>query len=307
MPIAESIVGRTLLLIACLVAPVSAMGQDDPGMKAMPTTADRPDHIASEMQHEGQNPPDLETPPLPEGMTLDEVLDRAASAPPAGFPDPVPDDRLWAFTLVDQLEYRVADESIDELGWEADSWFGTDYDKLWLKTEGAAVFEGADVGESENDLLYARLIRPFWYAQAGVQYANDWTSDDYNERWSAVVALQGMARYMFEVDASLYLSDDADVTATLEAEYDLRLTQRLVLQPRTELLFAAQDVEERDLGAGLARADFDLRLRYEVSRKFAPYVGVRYTTLVDQTADRADAAGEETEEFLALFGVRLAF
>lgn len=290
-----------LLLGGLMSIPVFAQERED-----MPTTATRPEHTRSAHEHE-DDPPAIETPALPEGMSLDDVLDYAASEPPAHFPDPVPDDELRMFTLFEQLEWRAQDDGKDQLGWEAQGWIGYDYNKFWWKSEGESVFDGTDEGESENDLLYSRLITPFWNAQVGVQYANEWESGSYDDRWSGVIALQGLAPGMFELDNSLYLSEDGDLTASIEAEYDLRITQRLVLQPRAELGFAAQDIPERNLGAGMTDANLDLRLRYEFKREIAPYVGVRYRFLTGETADLAEDAGDDTEQLFFLVGVRLAF
>jgi len=273
-----------------------------------PATTDRPRHQQSAEQHDGPPPPEIKTPALPEGMTLDEVLDYAAGSPPANFPTPVPDDRLYAFTLFEQLEYRVAtDKAPDHLGWEAQGWIGGDFNKFWWKSEGEAAFDGADEGETETDLLYSRLITPFWNLQVGAQYANTWTTDDYDDRWSAVIALQGLTPYKFEVDNSLYISEDGDVTFAFEAEYNIRITQRLVLQPRVELGFAFQDIPGRNLGTGMTDANLDLRLRYEITREFAPYIGVRYRTLVGETNNIAQADGRDTEQLYFLVGVRFAF
>lgn len=300
---ARLIVAMTVAALLC----TPAFGQNNRGKNDMPSTADLPDHQESARQDQGA-PSDLEAPPLPEGMTLDEVLNHAASEPPAGFPDPVADDELFGFVLFDQFEYRITDDDAsDHLGWEADIWFGGDINKFWWKTEGEAIFEGSDEGESENDFLYSRLFSPFWSVQTGVQYANEWTPNDYEDRWSYVLALQGMAPYQFELDGSLYLSEDGDLTAAIEGEYDLRITQRLLLQPRAALGFAAQDVSERNLGSGMTNADLDLRLRYEIRRKFAPYLGIRYQFLVGETEDIARAAREKTEQWLLLMGLRFAF
>ncbi|MBW2042577.1 MAG: copper resistance protein B [Deltaproteobacteria bacterium] len=165
-------------------------------------------------------------------MTLDEIFE-FADLPPPDFPVPIHDDKLYAFTLVDQLEYRVAtdDATAGHLAWEIQGWIGGDFNRFWWKNEGKAAFEGTDEGETETDLLYSRLITPFWYAQVGVQYANEWNRDDYDDRWSGVIALQGLAPYKFELDNSLYISEDGDVTLGIETEYDLYITQRLVLQP----------------------------------------------------------------------------
>ncbi len=275
--------------------------------ETLPSTADRPAHVESGHRHE-QAPQHLpETPPLPEGMSLDDVLERAAQAPPQSFPDLVPDDQLWAFAVFEQLEYRLREAGRDQIGWEAQGWIGYDFDRFWWKTEGEGEFDGTDEGETENDLLYSRLITSFWNAQIGAQYANSWESSNYKDRWSGVLALQGLSPGMIEIDSSLYISERADVTLEIEGEYNIRLTQRAVLQPRAELTFAAQDIEERDFGAGMPNANLDLRLRYEFSRKIAPYVGVRYRFLTGETRHIATRNGEDTESLYFLLGLRLAF
>lgn len=296
----------TVLIVSCLaVAPLStALAQDE-------IEQDANELKEAEPEEAEQAPEDYEDegPALPEGMTLDEVLDRAEETPPEDYPDPVPDDQFRAFLLVDQLEYRYdLEDEPDHVGTELQAYVGGDYNRLWLKSEGETSWQGdADIeGESENDLLYGRLITPFWNAQIGAQYANEWTEDTYEDFWSGALALQGLAPGMFEVDASLYLTEDLDVLADLEAEYDVRITQRLVFQPRTELSFSAQDVPERGIGVGLTKAVVDLRLRYEFLREFAPYIGARYQGLAFETADFAEAAGEDTSRFFLLGGVRFA-
>ncbi len=294
---------RWLALMASLAWAGGAMAEERP----LPTTEGRPDHRASTNEH--RRPPEVhpESPALPDGMSLDEVLDRASQPPPDHFPDPVPDDALRAFLLFEQLEYRLQDGGKDELGWEGQGWIGLDYHKLWVKLEGEAVFDGPDAGESEIDLLYSCLVTPFWNAQIGVQYASEWEGDGYDDRWSAAFSLQGLAPGMFELDTSLYLSERGDLTAAIEGEYNLRLTQRLVLQPRVEFGFAAQDVSERELGAGMTDANLDLRLRYEAEREIAPYVGVRYRMLVGETGNLAEASGGDDDAIFGFVGLRLAF
>ena len=246
-------------------------------------------------------------PALPVGMSLDDVLDIAQKPPPRDFPRTIPDDRFFVFLLAEQLEYRMEDVSGEgELGWHLQAWAGGDFNKIWLKNEGEAnLLDPQGVG-SETDLLYSRLVTTFWNLQAGVQYANEWSSDSYEDRWSGAVALQGMAPGSFEVDASFYFSDALDVTASLGVEYDVRITQRLVLQPSTEISFAAQEVPERGLGVGLTGFDLDARLRYEFFRKFAPYLGVRYSQSTFGTADFARDAGDSPSSFMVIAGLRFA-
>jgi copper resistance protein B len=300
---------RTLEKGSALAIVLFALAMPSPVRAAeeLPSTAARPDHAASADRHRDEPEDWPETPPLPDGMSLDDVLDRAARPPPDHYPDPVPDDDLHGFVLVEQLEYRVRSGDGDQLGWEAQGWVGWDYDRLWVKSEGEAVFEGPDEGESETDVLYSRRITPFWSAQIGFQYANGWESGQYDDRWSGALALQGLAPGHVEVDLSMYVSDAADVTFELEAEYNLRITQRLVLQPRAELGFSAQDVPSRDLGSGMTDASLDLRLRYELEREIAPYVGARFRFLVGETADIAAAAGRDASPIFFVAGARLAF
>lgn len=276
----------------------------------MPRTANRPLHGESAAEHQKSAPRAPENEPaIPAGMTLDEVFEFSESPPPGNFPVPIPDDKFYAFTLFDQLEYRAAsdDATADHLGWDAQGWIGGDFNRFWWKNESEAAFDGPDEGETETDLLYSRLITPFWYTQVGAQYANEWNQDDYADRWSGVIALQGLAPYKFEFDNSLYISEGGDITLGIEAEYDLRITQRLVLQPRGQVGFAFQDVAERRLGAGMTDVKLDLRLRYEIKREFAPYIGVRYQTLVGETDNIAEADGEDTEQLFFLVGLRTAF
>lgn len=291
------------LIAVALVRAVIAQPVDE-----LPTIQERPDHGDSSAQHADKKAPPVEEPSLPEGMNLDDVLDYSANPPPEHFPNPVPDDRSYRFTVIEQLEYRVADNSAPgRMGWEAQGWAGGDFHKFWWKSEGEAVFEGSNKGESENDFLYSRLIRPFWNVQAGMQYANEWGGSDYEDRWSAVVALQGLAPYQFELDNSLYLSEDGDLTLAAEGEYDLRITQRLVLQPRAELGMSAQDIPQRRLGSGLTDVTIDLRLRYEIRRERAPYLFVRYTTALGETDDIVEAAGADTSQWFFGAGLRFAF
>ena len=263
---------------------------------------------SAEVQQDVSPPTPIEPAALPEDMTLDDVLEYAARGKLKGFPDPITDNKLRAFALFEQFEYRIdPDSGPNRLGWENQGWIGYDFDRLWWKNEGEASFDGPDEGESETELLYSRLITPFWNLQLGAQYANEWTTRDYEDRWSGVIALQGLAPYKFELDNSLYISEHGDFIFQLEAEYDIRVTQRLVLQPRAEAHLSLQDIPERMLGGGLTDADLDLRLRYEIKREFAPYIGVGYRTLIGETANFAEAAGEVEAQVYFLAGMRFAF
>lgn len=246
-------------------------------------------------------------PVLPEGFTLDEMLDYAAKPPPAAFGKPVDDNGIFTFTQFELLEYRVTNDGRDQLGYDSQGWIGTDDHKFWWKSEGEMSFDGPDEGSANVQLLYATPISAFWFLQAGVELERTWDPGDTHERSSAVLGLQGIAPYQFDVEPALFLTDHGELLGQLTASYYLYLTQRWVLQPRLELGASAQDVPDLGFGAGMNYADVSLRLLYEVRREVAPYVGVRYYTLFGETADRAARSGGEDEQLQLVFGVRLTF
>lgn len=219
-------------------------------------------------------------------------------------PSPVADRAIVGYLLLDQLEYR-ANEGADTFNWEAEGWLGGDYNKLWLKSEGEQEVSGGDGGEAEGQVLYARLIAPFWYAQAGLRYDRLWGGVADPSRAFGVLGVEGLAPYLFDVQPALFVSQDGDLSARLEAETDLLLTQRLILQPRVEVEAAAQQVEKFGVGSGLNDVELGLRLRYEIVRKLAPYVGVNWTRLFGDTRDFAREEGDQASDVAFLAGVRL--
>ena len=221
------------------------------------------------------------------------------------WPSPINDNQIFWLLLVEQLEYRLNDGP-DSLNWDAVAWVGGDYQRLWIKTEGEVeVADGA--GEAELQLLYGRLIAPFWDFQAGLRYDQTFGPDGAPGRAFAVIGIQGLAPYQFEVEASLFVSHEGDVSARFGADYKLLLTQRLILQPDLEINVAAQQVEEFGVGSGLNDIELGLRLRYEVSRQFAPYVGISWTRKFGQTAEFAREEGESTDNLAIVGGIRLLF
>lgn len=200
----------------------------------------------------------------------------------------------------DRLEYRVR-EGEDGFLWDAQAWYGGDIDKLWLKSEGEGAF-GEGVEDAEVQALWSHAIGPWFDLQAGVR--QDLTGPT---RTHAVVGVQGLAPYLFEVDAAAFLSDQGDVTARIEAELDQRITQRLVLQPRVELGLSAQDIPELGVGAGLDHVEAGLRLRYEIVPEFAPYIGLEQEWKLGGSADYARAAGEDPSVTSLVLGVRFWF
>ena len=204
--------------------------------------------------------------------------------------------------MIERLEGRFdADGGEDGFVWDAQAFYGGDITRVFVKTEGEGELGGA-VEDAEVQLLYSRAITPFFDLQAGARL--DLEPDT---RTHLALGIQGLAPYMFHVDAALFLADTGDLTARVEGEYDQKITQRLILQPRLELEAAAQDIPEREIGAGLTKLEAGLRLRYEIAREFAPYVGIEYETKLGQTADIARAAGDDPDGLKLLVGLRAWF
>ncbi|RIV81687.1 copper resistance protein B [Pelagerythrobacter aerophilus] len=200
----------------------------------------------------------------------------------------------------DRLEYR-AREGKEGYLWDIQGYYGGDIDKFWFKSEGEGSF-GEPIEDAEVQALWSRAIAPFFDFQAGVR--QDLTGP---ERTHAVIGIQGIAPYQFEVDVAAFVSNKGDVTARFEGELDQRITQRLILQPRAEIALSAQDIPELGIGAGLDRIEAGLRLRYEFAREFAPYVGVSQEWRIGQSADFARAAGEDPSVTNYVVGLRFWF
>lgn len=207
---------------------------------------------------------------------------------------PIHDDEVFATFRADRFEVQWK-EGEDLLLWDVEAWIGEDYNKLYLESEGEKLIDGPVEG-AEVELLYSRNVATFWDLQMGVRH-------DFRPlpaRTFAALGLQGLAPYWFEVDATAYLSEEGVLSAALEVEYHLLLTQRLILQPRLETGAALQSDEEVGVGSGVNDVVLGLRLRYELRRELAPYVGFTWNRKLGRSADLA-----EDEAFTAVVaGVR---
>jgi len=190
----------------------------------------------------------------------------------------------------------------DSYRWEGEAWFGGDIHRLVLKTEGEGVV-GEGVDQAELQALYSRAVGPYFNLQAGVRH----DFKPHPTRTYATVGFEGLAPYWFEVSGAAFLSDRGDLSGRLEGSYDQRITQRLILQPRAEVNFAAQDIPENDIGSGLVNIELGARLRYEFSRQFAPYIGVSYLRKAGDTARLSRLAGEDVHATSFVAGVRFWF
>ncbi len=206
------------------------------------------------------------------------------------------------FVLADRFEYQSGEGS-PALLLEGQGWWGTDESRLWIKSEIDYDLDAGAFEEAEVQALWSRPIARYFDLQAGVRH----DFEPGPSRTYAVAAIQGLAPYWFEVDGAVFLSEEGDLSARFEAEYEFLLTQRLILQPRTELNFAAEDVPELETGGRLSTAEMGLRLRYEIDRQFAPYVGVNWKASTGETADYARTRGEDTETLSFVTGIRVWF
>ena len=279
----------------------SAMGQMPPGhdMSAMamppnvPTSADNPGR-----------PPEM---PLPPGATrgpahaADAFFDPAEMAAAREQLRVENGDVRTTAVILDQLEASFGDGE-EGFGWDAQGWIGGDITRFWWKSEGEGAFDG-DVEEAELQALYSRAIRPFFDFQAGVRQ----TYRPEGDRTDLVVGVQGLAPYWFEVDAAAFLSNKGELTARAEAEYDQRITNRWIVQPRAEVVFSAEDIPELGIGSGLSTLQVGARLRYEFRKEFAPYVGLEWTKSFGGTADFLEADGKNSEETRFVVGIRTWF
>jgi copper resistance protein B len=203
--------------------------------------------------------------------------------------------------MIDRLEWRPG-PGADGYAWEAEGWTGGDIDRFAFKSKGEGAFGGsAETIEVQAAWLHA--LDPWFNLRAGVR-------QDFQprpRRTHAVLAVEGLAPYWFEVEGEVFLSHKGEVTARAEASYDQRVTQRLILQPAAELNLSAQDVPELDMGSGFTSVELGLRLRYEIVPELAPYVGLNWERKLGQTARYARDEGENPEALRFVAGVRFWF
>ncbi|QCS48041.1 copper resistance protein B (plasmid) [Picosynechococcus sp. PCC 11901] len=214
-------------------------------------------------------------------------------------------DETYGLLLFEQLEYRNQSGE-NSVNWEVNGWRGGDYQRLWLKSEGEIGTETGD-GEQETQVLYSKLIAPFWELQTGLRYDSEWEENGSKDRFLGVIGLQGLLPYKLETDAALFISEAGDISARFSLERQLLLTQRLILQPELEVNLAAQSVEEFGVGSGLNDIGLSARLRYEISRNVAPYVGIDWSRKFFGSADYSRAESEDVETWAAVGGIRLLF
>jgi len=268
------------LAAAALAVLPSAHGQQ------LNEAADAEDDTTSAAQHVAPDPPQHIPPVMPyaEMARMMQMDDTAR----------------FGLILIDQLEWRHSDEG-NAAVWQAEGWYGGDYNKLWVRTEGERL--GSSTEDARIEVLWDRIITRWWSLQAGGR-------EDFGggpARTWAALGVQGLAPYWFQVEATGYVGDQGRTAARFKVECDLWLTQRLILQPEAEANLYGRSDPARQIGSGLSSLDVGLRLRYELRRELAPYVGVAWTRSFGATEDMVRAAGGHPSVVQIVVGLRAWF
>ena len=291
-------------------------GHDMGGMDMSGAQADP--HAGHDMSGMAMGPPDVPTSANTPGRQPETPPPAAALSGPAHAADLVFGAEAMAASrrtlivengdvrttavIIDRIEAGFGDGG-DTYLWDAQGWTGGDINRFWWKFEGMGDLDGK-LEDAEVQALYSRAITPFWDLQAGVR--QDFRPDG-PDTTHAVLGIQGLAPYWWEVDAAAFLSTEGDLTAKIEAEYDQRITQRLILQPRFEAEASASDIPELEIGSGLSSIQAGLRLRYEIKKEFAPYVGVEWTRALGSTADFIRARDGDPDQVQMVVGLKAWF
>ncbi len=326
-PAAKSVVKKPVAKKAVAKKPVAAPAKPDPHAgHDMSTMPNQP--AADPMAGHDMNAMPGAQMPAGHDMSAMGTAAPAGTDLPAGNapPPPVPADRAADAVFGDsamhmgrhhlkefhggqkftQVMFNIAEAQFrkgrDGFEWDSEGWYGGDINRLWIKSEGDGAF-GRSIEKAEVQALYSRAIGPYFNLQGGLRY-------DFKPNPSRVFAtfgFEGLAPSFFDVEGALFLSNKGELLARAEGYYDQRITQRLILQPRAELNFAAQSTREILTGSGLSDAEIGLRLRYDIRREFAPYVGVQYRRAFGDTRRYLREAGEDAGGWSLLTGVRVWF
>jgi copper resistance protein B len=272
----------------------SAMGHDmgtmDMGGMTMPMDHDAMGHGAMDMSAPAQ--PRTPIPALTDA-------DRAAAVPPPG-DHPVHDNTVQSYVLLDRLEGWSADPGAG-LAWEGQAWFGTDLNRLWLRSEGEQTDGRLESGDLE--VLYGHSVSPWWDVVTGVRHDfKPGGAQDF-----AAIGVMGLAPYKYEFAATAYIGQGGQTAARLEAEYETLFTNRLILQERVETNFYGKDDPRRGIGSGLSTFEAGLRLRYEFTRRFAPYIGIVHERAFGGTAELRRGEHGSASDTRIVAGLRLWF
>ena len=210
------------------------------------------------------------------------------------------DDPLLLTVILDQIETRDVGGD-NTLSWDGEGWLGKDLHKIWFKADGERTAGSTD--EAELQFLYSKAIARYWDFQVGVRH--DFEPSP-SRSWAAI-GFKGLAPYFFDIDAAAFIGESGRTALRFEAEYELLLTQRLILTADSEINLYGQNDPNVGVGAGLSDLEAGLRLRYEIRREFAPYIGINWSRLFGNTADFARVAGKDASEAQLVIGLRAWF
>lgn len=290
-PIAMAIITAGLPFSTVKAASSDMQGMDHSQMTSM-------DHGELQTMDEGQMQPAAPTEsrtPIPALTDADRAAVFRSHSGHA-----VHDTALNSLFLADKLEWQDADDG-STLAWDLSGWVGGDIDRLWLRSEGERT--NGKTEDAEIQALWGHAISPWWDVVSGIR-------QDFKpgapQTWAAL-GVQGMALYNFEAEATAFIGEGGQSAVRLEGDYDILLTNRLILQPTAELNFYGKNDPQRGIGPGLSNSEAGLRLRYEIRREFAPYIGVTWNRTYGKTADYATTEGEDRSEARLVLGVRLWF
>lgn len=299
------------IALACATGVAQAQQHDHAAMQAKPApvVADDEDHSKMDhgsMDHAGMDHSTMDhsqhkndapqTPRTPIPPITD--ADRKAAEPPAHGHHH--GDGVFSYLLFDRLEAWDADPGAGQ-AWEAQGWIGTDMHRLWLRSEGER--EAGHTESADIEVLYGRPVARWWDLVAGVRH----DIAPGNGQSFAAIGVMGMAPQKFEIEATAYIGASGQTAARVEAEYELLLTNRLILQPVVEAEWHGKRDAARGIGSGLGTVEAGLRLRYEFTRRFAPYVGLVHERSFGATADVMREEGEATRDTRVVAGVRFWF
>lgn len=226
------------------------------------------------------------------------------------WPSPVNDREHRLFTLVDVLEYRPrtsGNGSNSDYRWDIEGWYGGDYNRLWFKSEGQQDTAFKADYDVDFQLLYGRFLWKHYDIQVGGRMETQSFRGGNVARGMGVIGLQGIVPYNYEFESALFIDQSGAVSARLSYTKDFLLTQRLVLQGRFQTNLAVQRVEEFTTGSGLNNLEFGARLRYEIRREFAPYIGLSFDRSFGETATLVRQQGGDSSQIRFAVGVRMWF
>lgn len=286
--------------VALALSPVVTAAQEHahhPQMQEAQPSTDVPVQDAASEEHAGHDHsgPSAEQPRTPIPVLTE--ADRVAAKPPATHA--MHDNAVNRFLLFDRLEWNEGEH--EAMAWEVEGWLGTDTDRLWLRSEGKAVRSGGD--HAHLELLYGHSISPWWDVLVGLRHEDDAGEN----RNSLALGIRGLAPQKIEVAATAYLDGAGRSSLQLEFGYEAWLSERWILHPELKLTGYGRSDPDRDIGAGLTSIEAGLRLRYEVTRQFAPYIGLEYEQAFGETAGFRRREGQRVRDLSLVLGVRFWF